>query len=221
MQKVLLLDFDGVVIKHAKSSYEISRRSQNFVQMITKVQNETQARNLNVHLYKNYGHTVLGLQKMGYKVSVEDFNKYVYSDLNYNKLFEDIRRTNREDIRSFTELSSFCRNQKIPVYMFSNAPNEWCGTIMDMMLQNETFYNFVDTSDQLKPSFVLYENISYKFKGKKIVFVDDSFINFTNTFCNKQWTNIHYTSDEYTLSCNKNNKKVFTINNLDKIYDFL
>lgn len=219
MQKVLLLDFDGVLLKHSRSSFEISKRSQNFVRMTTNVVNDNEARHLNANLYKNYGHTVLGLQRMGYKVSVADFNKYVYSGINYDELFTDFKRTNSQDIRSFTELAKFCRSQKIPIYIFSNAPNEWCGTIMDMMLQNDTFYNFVDTSDELKPSFVLYENVSYKFKGKKIVFVDDSFINFTNSFRNNQWTNVHYTSDKYTI--NKNNNNLYTIDSLDKIYDFL
>lgn len=219
MQKVLLLDFDGVVLKHSRSSLEISKRSQNFVRMTTNVTNDNEARCLNANLYKNYGHTVLGLQRMGYKVNVRDFNEYVYSEINYKELFKDVKKTNNRDVMSFVELSKFCTSQKIPIYIFSNAPNEWCGKIMDMMLPNETFHNFVDTSNDLKPSFVLYENISYKFKGQQIVFVDDSFINFTNSFRTNQWTNVHLTSDKYTIDIKNNN--VYTIDNLDQIYNFL
>lgn len=217
MQKVLLLDFDGVVVRHPKSSFEISKRSQEFVKKHTRVKTDFEARVLNAHLYKSYGHTLLGLQKLGYKVSVAEFNEYVYSGLDYEGLFKDFKRTNRTDIQNIVELNKFCKNQKIPIYIFSNAPNEWCGTIMDMMLEDETFYNFIDMSNDLKPSFVLYENVSYKFKGNKIVFVDDSFINFSNTIKNKQWLNVHFTTDTYNI--HKNN--LVTIDTLEKLYEYL
>jgi hypothetical protein len=87
------------------------------------------------------------------------------------------------------------------------------------MLEDNTFYNFIDTSADLKPSFVLYENVSYKFKNNKIVFVDDSFINFTNTMRNRQWLNVHFTEKNYEIKSNINN--LVTIDKFDQLYEYL
>ena len=212
MQRVLLLDFDGVVCNHTRASYEIAKRSQDFVKKVVNVKTDRDARLLNTHLYKTYGHTAVGLQKMGYKVSPKDFNDFVYSSLNYEDLFKDLKANHRKDIADLQYTSQLCKEKGVPIFIFSNAPRDWCYNIIDSMLDDSMWINMIDNQNDLKPSFVLYENISYKFKECKIVFVDDQIINFSWTLNNPQWTNVHFTHETYDTG--EKNKQLICIQSL-------
>lgn len=219
MQRVLLLDFDGVVCTHPKSAFEVSQRASQYVKKIVNCKTEHDARLLNRHLYKTHGHTVLGLQRLGYNIKPVDFNKYVYSDIDYDKLFVDFKETNKGEIETIQKLNIFCKKMDIPMYIFSNAPQEWCNYILDLMLEDEIFFNHIENQNDLKPSFVLYENVSYRFKNNKIIFVDDQFINFSWTLNNNQWINIHFTGEEtYNVGDKKN---ILTIDTLDQLHEIL
>lgn len=221
MQKVLLLDFDGVICKHPKSAAEISRRASQYVKKIVNIKNDKDAATLNKHLYKTFGHTVLGLQKLGYNIKPSDFDKYVYSDLDYDNLFNDFKSSNKDDIEAIRKLNIYTKKMDIPLYIFSNAPQVWCNHIMDQMIDDQLFFNYVENMNDLKPSYVLYENISYSFRGLDIVFVDDQFINFSWTLNNKQWKNIHYNPDsdeDYNIGDKKN---LLTIRSLDQLNNIL
>lgn len=188
MKRALLLDFDGVVLRKHQAHNLVGLRCQNFVQRQLKLKNPLKAREMNVNLYRTYGHTLMGLRKLGYDIDLEEFNQFVYTCLPYHTLFKDVCETNRLDIRNVERINEFCLENDIDVYLFSNAPDVWCHTILDYMrvplmrtLKHEA----------LKPDRMCFQEIHPTLQRyDQLVFVDDSFINFHHVLHSQRWLKI-------------------------------
>lgn len=174
---MLLLDFDGVILDN-KYNKIVGVKATNYVQKIMKLP-YAEARNMNKYMYKTFGHTTKGLNKLGYNTDIEDFNRFVYNDINYNALFKNVNKEkDLEDLK-------YIINKFNPT-IFSNAPKIWYKNALKNM--NINLKN-IDMGSYLKPDFQIYKDIE-KITDKKIYFVDDNFINFSNTILNPRWENI-------------------------------
>jgi hypothetical protein len=173
-KRVTLLDFDGVLYKNPKASWYIAKRSAEFVRKVMKVPQQ-QSENINMSLYQTYGHTVLGLQKLGYPVTLQDFDDFIYDNMPYT-VFRDA---------TIPELPP-------STYVFSNAPSEYIDKIAQKKMPNIRDLNLLNVKEPLKPKKWVYEQLTSVFPDHQIFFVDDSMINFTHSMDMPNWVNVLY-----------------------------
>lgn len=180
---VLLLDFDGVVLRSPATSRLISSRCIKYVSMKTGVTDEVKARRLNEHLYTRYGHTVLGLQGVGFQnCSLEDFNAFVYDNIDYRHL---IRHIDNDSNFFGKDIDRLCASGFYDVFIFSNARQDWVYGICSALNYpiHKRCRGVLDVSDYfLKPQPSAYQlahdMIEPSVKaGSNVVFVDDSMLN--------------------------------------------
>ena len=178
MKKVLLLDFDGVVFRH-KSASMISNKAARYVKNHTRTTNRD-SHIINKYLYKSFGHTATGLINMGYKdVSMEDYNKFVYNDIDYNKIFKNV---NQKDVIDINRIIDYCKLNKIELSIFSNAPEIWYKNLLDCMKIDKKQFKYINNQNMLKPDEGVYKLIDYLYQDSDMIyFVDDSFVNFIHT----------------------------------------
>lgn len=228
--KVLLLDMDGVVTKNKMLSSAIKNRVNAYVKkMVNKRISNKAAAEYNKHLYMNHGHTLLGLQKeVDINITLDDFCDYVY-----DKNFLNSIKFENEPNKEMNKLIDNCRKLKIPIYIFSNAPEIWCKKVLNHMEIDDTIeilgcdhylYNFsFYPSMCLKPNYITYIKVmnylnkSYN-KPEKILFVDDSIKNIIPMMDHPQWKTIWMNnsfSNPHIYS-----KTLNTINTLDELYTF-
>lgn len=190
MSKVFLYDFDGVLFKHPKASWYVSQRASAFVHktlMLPGKQVTPYSELINKQLYTSHGHTVLGLRRMGYKVSMTEFNDFVYTDMPYS---------------AYEEKQNWDIFDKDNVYIFSNAPSYFCNKIAKRDLPN--IRDIINDNDTLKPEHSIYKKISHVFPDSKVYFVDDSFMNILPVMEDEQWVNILHVENAPTTKVRNN-----------------
>lgn len=208
--RVVLLDFDGVIYKNTFVHRVIAERSTRFCNKFIKTSNINFADNFHRHLYKTYGHTVLGLQKIGYDVSVDDYNKEVFGDINFYCVDNewDNRTTVKKLIRSLGM-------KGVPTFLFSNAPNYWTVPLlrkMDVGINEE----HVLQMSTLKPSIDTFNQMETLFPQKSFCFVDDNMINFQNIFERANWNKVLFADVHMKLR-----DDLYVINDLAQVADVL
>jgi FMN phosphatase YigB (HAD superfamily) len=207
MKKTLLLDFDGVLLRDPLATKLVSNRATRYVQKFTKA-NIRDAAIINKYLYKSFGHTVTGLNKIGYPATMEDYNKTVYHHIDYTLV------ASRMDTGAIYELLDQCHRYGIKVMLFTNSPPCWHENIMARIpLPYEI--EKVNMLGLLKPDPKLYIDIEKKHRDQKLYFVDDSFTNFASyTLFKPNWINIMY--DEKNMKIRDN---LVVINKIPDILD--
>lgn len=195
---ITLLDFDGVLYNNKVTNAIVSKKAAQYVKNIIHVKdrNDDFYNKMNKYLYKTYGHTVLGLNKLGYKANIHDFNDYVYSDLPY------------DDISMNTDII-------LPdnTYIFSNAPTAYCNKITNKVLPNirdviPTYYDIFF----LKPEKRIYSQIEETFHDCSFTFIDDSLINLNPILHKPRWTPILFVED-ISYECLYNMGALYVLNN--------
>jgi FMN phosphatase YigB (HAD superfamily) len=216
--KVLLLDFDGVILKSPNSNKIIANKANRFVKNFVNTSNKN-ASIINKYLYKTFGHTAIGLQKLGYKTSIDEYNKFVYNDINYKLLFKNLKKDYNQDINDITNTIYYCNNNNIRMAIFSNSPSIWYSTALQYMDIDPTLFDHIYMNNTIKPDPKLFKSIEEKYRNyDKFYFVDDQFVNFSNTLLNNKWTNIMF--DQYNIELpNYINLKI--IKNLTQINDII
>ena len=203
---MLLLDFDGVILPK-KYNKIVSVKATQYVQKFIKLPYK-EANIMNKYMYTTFGHTVKGLEKLGYKTDIEDFNRYVYHDINYNALFKNIHKDTDVNINDLDYIID-----KFNPLIFSNSPKIWYKTALNYM---NIDIKSINMGTYLKPDPQIYKDLE-KLTDKKIYFVDDNFINFSNTILNPRWENIMLDDLEIKLPDNLNIKVIPKLNHLHKI----
>lgn len=126
----VLLDFDGVILRHPRASELIRDRCERYVSNMTSCHpTSSAARQLNRALYTTYGHTMYGLYRLGYSASLQRFNSYVYGAINYDALMADSAELHKAIMADLYDLS-----KHHDTYIFSNAPVTWCLEIMGRLV---------------------------------------------------------------------------------------
>ncbi len=201
MGKVVLLDVDGVILRHPPTLNKIGKRIDSLVAKTVGVSEEHGAK-INQRLYKTFGHTYIGLRKMYPRImSLDDFNQSIYTE---DALMSIQRCTYNVDVlESIIVMQRFlqtCNNAGVPVYMFSNAPRVWCEEIYNsfhihrwipsdhiLSCDHEIFQG------HLKPQPIVYDTLQqylrfqYKNDHLRMIFVDDTFANLVPIMDKPYW----------------------------------
>ena len=187
--KALLLDVDGVVYRNQKVLKKVTQNIVKYVENELHVSCD-QAHDVNQFLYSHFGHTYTGLRAI-YNIdkSIDHFNNKVYDD----KLLADVATYIDEvvidDSITIRSLSEECMLKDVDLYLFTNAPFEWCSTVLKAM----KLQSYIDESNilscnhdvlerDMKPNPNVYETV-YRYIAHKnhdevgFMFVDDSFQN--------------------------------------------
>lgn len=224
----ILLDFDGVVLKNHPSHRYVAKQCEAFVQKYIKSKDAHVIHTVNKGLYQSSGHTVLGLRKMGYDVSFDEFNDYVYSKVKYCRVFDYLYRYHTQDCQ---ELMEFCERYKritkygplhdaLGIYIASNAPDEWCFNILENMgidmsiIQRDGFSSY----GYVKPQSEFYDIVRNRIDADKYIFVDDSISNLLPIANDDQWTSCWMIGDGSGDIVNIT-KNMYKINKLSDVFD--
>jgi FMN phosphatase YigB (HAD superfamily) len=226
-KRVLLLDYDGVVLRNNVANSLVSKRAGLYTRNVISIKNnfmvDTKASSdLCFNLYKGYGHTLSGLNAVGINqpsVSLKNYNNFVYSCIDY----EELQLTNN-DMNDVKQVVDFCQKKNINLYMFSNSPKYWIHQTLGK--EKELTRYIIDIRDvlnirdddatMLKPKPAIYDLIDEMFRDTNIVFLDDSACNFQSTLTRPNWTNVLYCQ----VNC-KPSKNMQMINELHKIEEIL
>lgn len=193
--KVLLLDMDGVIFHHPRALEHVGKKVTSLVKkVVPSTATMLDAHQINRKLYTSYGHTLLGLRAV-YRNDVptlDEFNKEVYDDQTLSYL-ELIRKSPEVQAKKMEveRVLEIARVKNIPIYIFSNAPLQWCQGILNIMDVCEYFHEDsifcsshpVFQDSLLKPQPQLYRSVQdllqhvHQDGSMELVFVDDSWSN--------------------------------------------
>lgn len=230
MRKVVLVDFDGVVLRNKIADARVAKRagiytwkhvnqhrsSQNNHKIITLSQGEDMCYNL----YKGYGHTVLGLKGIGLsRCNIKDFNRLVYDTLDY----PTIRKSNN-DFDDVRKLINYCHECQYDMFLFSNAPFRWMSNMLkddeDILIAMQDIRKRLEIDDDderyLKPNQYIYDIICSSFPKENIVFIDDNINNIKPVMDKLTWTNIVRSTMNRKI-----NNKLYLVDSLHSVIDII
>lgn len=233
--KALLLDMDGVVFHQPRVSKYLVQKIAGYVRKnAPHVHTVEQGVELNRFLYTNYGHTHIGLRAVygNDAPSLKHFHKHVYDAdmmtyLNIHKKDADFEKRSVE----VYHLLQDAKRKDVPVYIFSNAPMNWCEAVIRMMYLTDFIpEERVLCSDHpvfqdslLKPDRKLYTSVSdfikntHYDKGMELVFVDDSFSNLKPVVAEGTWKPVFFSNDGISVT----SRHIHTITNLDQLHPMI
>ena len=216
-QRTLLLDFDGVILKHKPVLQKIQHRVVDYVQknVHSGYLSEKDAYRLNQDLYTRYGHTHLGMKKLFQpSTRLETFNAYVYDPVFLQSIYYEFltHESLHIDLQEFkTWIREFEEKTGIPCYIFTNSPSHWCEMwlmpngkegkinthipgIRDIFGSNHSLFD-TPSDVLLKPNPVLYRRMETYLNSKnqndphchQLIFVDDSLANLEPIMKRSQW----------------------------------
>lgn len=235
-RKVVLLDVDGVVYRHPRVLYHVGHKCVNYVSKKLQIDLPS-AQNVNKTLYQRFGHTLLGLQRvydMNIDEIMDEFNADVY-DAKTMKYLRDstkdeIVHSLRKEIKLFLD---HCTSKQVPVYLFSNAPYNWCRDIVHMLGMESSVpsYNIIHCGHEaigyyLKPEPTVYKQVEthmrYLYQPEidedslKLLFVDDSLTNLVPVMDRKNWVAV-YLNKEIQME----NANLWTASSLHDVIPFI
>lgn len=193
MRTAHLFDFDGVLLRKHKAHNVIGNQCSRFVGKVLNIRDPVQATEVNKHLYTTYGHSYLGLRGLGYDVDLDEFNAYVYGRFDYYSHFKEVRHTHKEDVDEFLKIY---QNELVQPHacLFSNAPDKWCYTIMEMMGLPVEIKSMSDvTMNTLKPMEACYQSVETYLNQRgydHFVFYDDTMVNLKKVAHKPYWTKV-------------------------------
>lgn len=210
--KALLLDVDGVIIKNNRLLNNVATNITRYCAKKLHL-SPNDAVSVNKILYKEYGHSFRGLRKAcGVISSLDDFNHKVYdTDLMFqlSELSADYQQSMHS--HQLRELAVACKTKQIPIYVFSNAPFEWCHTALRITGMSDYIptNNIISCDhevtrffgeDGFKPVKCVYDKvfdfIEYtECNTKTLAFVEDSFKNLVPIVNENNWIPIYYQQD--------------------------
>jgi FMN phosphatase YigB (HAD superfamily) len=197
VHKTILLDFDGVVFKNHHLHTVVGRKCEQFVNRYVRVKDQKTLKLVNKSLYETTGHTLLGLQKLGYDICFEEFNDFVYKGIDYTSVKARVSEEQETELSYVKKIKSYCdQNPNTDVRIFSNAPDIWCNTISEELLSFTLPTTYDQTKNILKPDAESYIAIEAQLPSQKYVFVDDKLCNLLNVPKNGKWTSVWMNADE-------------------------
>ncbi len=203
---VLALDLDGVLYHHPRVARVVANRCVRYVADELRI-SPAEAEPLNALLYREYGHTLRGLNEMfGGARTLQHFNARVYDEAT----LDCVRRhaldpghvSRAQDARDALRR---CRAAALDVYVFSNAPAVWCEAALGAMgfLDRLVPRSHVVSSDHpalkgtSKPLSGAYKGFAEvagvgSHGGRAATFVDDTVGNLLPLLHAPAWTPVLY-----------------------------
>ena len=229
--KSIVADMDGVLFRHPKLLKMVSDRATGFVKKsINPYMSDKKAKKINEVLYKNFGHTVIGLNNI-YKtdITVKQFCDYVY-DVDFLNNMPQIERTNcfYEGEYEVKNLLQKLNKKGYSFYVFSNAPVKWCETALNMMnieLDTDRIIgcdsNIYEGKLLLKPEKEAYIKIAdhiYDTDGfpykTQLIYIDDQMINLLPVIDHPHWKAIWFHPNEEKIYTDR----IYGIEELDQLH---
>jgi len=233
MKKVILFDFDGVILQSRSANSIIAKKASLYTwkQLVrhthksnSHVKDHTHtvkdAESICANLYKSYGHTLLGLKAIGFEnAKLTDYNKYIYDDIDYTDL---VKHNNNMDI--LYGVIDYCHINDISPYIFTNSPRKWVesmlsdhSSIVKDLPDVRSILSIDDTDETfLKPMNLVYDTIEKQFVNERLYFIDDNACNFQSTLKRKRWTHMLYCSVNKKISDN-----MYFINDLSQAIEIM
>jgi len=218
----VLFDVDGVIMRNKPIMKRVELNCARFVQRTSLSPIELNvAYQTNTTLYKTHGHTLRGLYKKYGKPPPYDhrmtdlFTSEVYNASLYDELAQYVYSKDfARDSEGFAEICMLCKENNMPVAIFSNAPSEWCDIVLDAVhcthgSAHMSLVNYVYTSSHkvmrphyFKPDAEVYANVVADIKDKKynnnikeFVFIDDSLTNLQPIRKHPSWVPVLFDED--------------------------
>ena len=190
-RKVALVDFDGVIIRNKRVQDRVVKGINGYVSQALYINSPKVTERINSYLYSTYGHTMIGLDKVaGHDLagSLQDFNKFVYDNIDISQ--EDFISI-KPEVTQWKEFIAKLRLSNIPVYIFSNAPRNWCLNFIDQSdVAGFIMDNLPQDAAYLKPELKIFETLHSWFQNHEVYFIDDKIHNMKHTVQKDNWTNI-------------------------------
>ena len=220
-QKIALMDFDGVVMRNVHVHNAVRNRVDHYVGRVLKTECGEVQRKVNTYLYNTYGHSLLGLEKVVGREragTLRDFNTFVYEEINLDR---DVIFEVKKEIHEWNQFIAKMKVNGIPVYMFSNAPRDWCLNFID----KNSVTGFIGESmpldsEYLKPEVRVFEVLNSWFPNDTIYFVDDKIHNMKWSIKNENWVNIVF-DESQPRDCFKLQDRLFVSKTLDACGDVI
>lgn len=226
--KVVFIDFDGVILKNAKAQKYIVQKIENVVSSIAKVKDARIVSALNKEMYNGFGHTYIGLKRMGYLCSLKEFNEYVYGNV---EEYKDLELTD-EERQEWLAFEKACKESDISLKLFSNADKRWLANFIEYDQDLFSIQDRIDAfheplfSSLLKPEKYIYDILVSSFPRHKMFCIDDKLGNFGYMFNDPRWHSIWYNplkGDSTTVKFmySDTNKRIVRCSSLDKVLSYV
>jgi FMN phosphatase YigB (HAD superfamily) len=228
MKKVVLVDFDGVVLRNKIASQYVTSRIKTYVERKLKTNNKTIIDMFSDKIYRDHGHTEYGMAKHGYKTSLAEFNYHVYDSYDAKMQYNQIQMT-KDEVGEWYKFKEVCDARGADVLIFSNAPTNWIRNFIPdedkkTLVLSEHLESFRHLSDDniLKPSKTIRSIVTNFVKEKdytEAFFIDDNLNNLSMVASNPYYTRVWFNStiDSTVLL----NSDFYAINKLDQMNDIL
>ena len=211
--KALLLDVDGVVYQNPRVFSIVKGRVTQFVQKTLPKVSLHEASHINDIIYKSYGHTFLGLQAIrpAKTPTLKEFNDFVYDkDTLYSVMDNIWNPVMHKRSMEVHDLCNYAKMNGVSLYLFSNAPKDWCNNVIEAMKLQDYFHEDNTLSSDhpvfqgklLKPTPKLYQTVQdfvqhrHQDTNIPIIFVDDSWMNLAPVIGNPAWKPIYMDNTE-------------------------
>jgi methionine salvage enolase-phosphatase E1 len=217
LKHVVLVDFDGVILRNKKPQEYIQKNIHMYMRKVTNISCEKTLQLYNKELYSSYGHTLLGLREHGYDVTLRDFNSFVY-----DKGIDAFELTNDER-QEFNTFTSKMNDMGVNVQVFSNAHHRWLSNFiknsntLDIRKNVDGYFDTSYFNKLLKPNMYVYDIVNNMYPKHKKIFLDDKLINFRYTISQKDWINIWVNDSQYIPFQNKNMKAAKGLNDAARL----
>lgn len=195
---MLLVDFDGVVLRNHKCMRYQCDQSAKFVQKVTGMSLKA-SEALNLQCYPRYGHTVTMLNKLFNNITtLEEYNDFVFDPITMSSMLgSELDMQTRHHFTSFVPLIDKCANADINTAIFTNASLSWvefCTSKISPPFMKNVQVVYPRHTVEMKPNRQAYDNIEILFPNKEeFWFVDDSKANLVEPSQRENWIPFYYT----------------------------
>lgn len=215
MSRVLLMDFDGVLLRHPPVLRRVQGRVVEYVRRHVgargNTMSETDAIRLNRDLYQRHGHTHLGMKKLFMPYArVETFNAFVYDPSFLSELYQDYGK-DPECLGGLQQWESWLDEQLNEgdvekLALFTNSPSHWVemwlsaagmeGRFQECLGSDHPLFESREDS-LLKPAPYLYDRIEhYHNLDASLYFVEDSPLNLDPVVGRDRWIPMLFDGEE-------------------------
>jgi FMN phosphatase YigB (HAD superfamily) len=213
VSRVVLMDFDGVLLRHPKVLRRVQDRVVEYVRRNVKHTTLTtaDARRLNRDLYGRYGHTHTGMRKLFMPhARLGTFNEFVYDKTYIQELLHDYGK-DPEVLSGMTEWNTWLDAQWAEgdvsaMKVFTNAPRIWPQVWLEASGMQDRFQEILGSDhilfegredSLLKPDKRLYERMEHYHGGDQLLyFVEDSPVNLEPLMHRPQWVPVLFDGEE-------------------------
>jgi len=204
VSRVVLMDFDGVLLRHPAVLGRVQQRVVQYVQRNIHggYLSDTEAIRVNRDLYGKYGHTHLGMKKLFMPhARLTTFNGYVYDPMFLNELYKEFGKDLDvlNDIRGWESWmdEQLSEGDVDKIAIFTNSPASWPTMWLDAAGLLNRFQEIMGSDhvlfegredSLLKPNKNLYMRMeNYHDPHQMLYFVDDSPVNLEPLIQRPQW----------------------------------